>query len=115
LPRARCAPPDNKPTPAELARCRPHLEAEWAAAPTVSVVVCLGRIAYDICWRILDARGLETAEAAAAFVHGQVVSIPGGPRCIAAYHPSRQNTQHGPADADRMLLVFATARSLIEG
>ena len=41
----RCAPPDNKPTPDEIARCRPHLTAEIAALPRVRVVVALGRMA----------------------------------------------------------------------
>ena len=46
---ARCAPPDNKPTPQELEQCRPFLEAEWKTLPDIRVVVCLGRIAFDIC------------------------------------------------------------------
>ena len=29
----RCAPPDNKPSPEEIARCLPHLDAEIAALP----------------------------------------------------------------------------------
>ena len=43
----RCAPPDNKPTPEEIARCLPHLDAELAALPRVRVVVALGKIAFD--------------------------------------------------------------------
>ena len=35
----RCAPPDNKPTPEEIANCRPHLDAELAALPRVRIVV----------------------------------------------------------------------------
>ena len=112
---ARCAPPDNKPTPAELARCRPHLEAEWALLSRVSVVVCLGRIAYDICCQILGARGLRLPKPRPVFVHGQVVSIPGGLSMIAAYHPSRQNTNTGRLTPQMLGSVFATARSLIDG
>ncbi len=51
----RCAPPDNLPTPAEIAACQPHLIAELGALPNVRVYVALGRIAYDACWRILAA------------------------------------------------------------
>ena len=43
----RCAPPDNKPTPDEIARCRRHLTAEIAALPRVRVVVALGKIGHD--------------------------------------------------------------------
>jgi uracil-DNA glycosylase len=42
----RCAPPDNKPTPDEIATCQPHLEREWAALPRIQVVVALGRLAF---------------------------------------------------------------------
>src|SRR5438874_8680472 len=44
----RCAPPDNKPTPEEIANCLPHLDAETAALPHVRVVVGLGRIGFDV-------------------------------------------------------------------
>ena len=109
----RCAPPDNKPIPDELARCRPHLEAEWALLPQVSVVVCLGRVAYDVCWQILDARGLHMPRPRPPFAHGQAVSIPGGPALIAAYHPSRQNTNTGRLTPAMLVSVFRTATSLI--
>jgi len=86
-----------------------------AALTAVSVVVCLGRIAYDICWQILEARGMRLPRPRPAFAHGQVVSIPGGPSMIAAYHPSRQNTNTGRLTPQMLGSVFATARSLIDG
>src|SRR5829696_7219016 len=43
----RCAPPDNKPLPSEVAACAGHLEAEVAALPRLQVVVALGKIAWD--------------------------------------------------------------------
>ena len=43
----RCAPPDNKPTPDEIAVCHAHLVAEVAALPRVAVIIALGRIAFD--------------------------------------------------------------------
>ena len=96
---ARCAPPDNKPTPGELARCRPHLEAEWARLSRVSVVVCLGRIAYDICWQILDARGLRLPKPRPAFVHGQARIDSGRPIADRRVSPEPPEHEHGPADA----------------
>jgi uracil-DNA glycosylase len=110
---ARCAPPDNKPTPEELAQCRPHLEAEWARLPRVSVVVCLGRIAYEVCWQILDARGVPLPKPRPGFSHGQVVSLPNGLSIVAAYHPSRQNTNTGRLTPEMLATVFKSATSLI--
>ena len=49
----RCAPPANKPTPAEVQACHPHLRAELGALPNVRVLVALGRIAYDAVWRLI--------------------------------------------------------------
>src|ERR1700683_2285801 len=44
---AHCAPPDNKPAPAELANCRPYLERELDLLKNLRVVVTLGRLAFD--------------------------------------------------------------------
>src|SRR5262245_31037404 len=54
---ARCAPPDNKPTRAELARCAPFLERELAALHGVRVVVALGQIAFDAVLKLLTKAG----------------------------------------------------------
>ena len=55
----RCAPPDNKPTPEEIARCLPHLDAEVAALPRIRIVVALGKIAFDAYLRLLRERGTD--------------------------------------------------------
>ena len=111
---ARCAPPGNRPTPAELGRCRGHLEEEWAALPEVRVVMCLGRIAFDACWRILRARGVGLPTGRPAFAHGAVFRPDGGPAVVAAYHPSRQNTNTGRLTAAMLRQAFGTARRLAE-
>src|SRR5882672_5405349 len=54
---ARCAPPDNKPTPEEIRNCRPYLERELDLLRNVKVVVALGKIAFDNYLEVLKARG----------------------------------------------------------
>jgi uracil-DNA glycosylase len=104
----RCAPPDNKPTPAEVIACRVHLDAEWDALPAIRVVVTLGRIAFDACFARLARRG-KTVRPRPSFGHGTEYRVPGGPIVIAAYHPSRQNTNTGRLTAPMMRDVFALA------
>ena len=95
----RCAPPANKPTPEEVARCLPHLEAELAHLPRLDTVVALGKIAWD-AWLQLAARHLTLPRPRPAFAHGAVVRLVNPalhipPRLIGCYHPSRQNTNTG--------------------
>ncbi len=87
----RCAPPDNKPTPLEIAACHPHLIAETAALRRMKVIVALGRIAFHAAWRLLHDRGI-VVRPRPVFGHGLVYQPAGGPVVIASYHPSRQNT-----------------------
>ena len=66
----RCAPPDNKPAPEEIARCLDHLEAEVACLPRVRVVVALGKIAFDAWLQLLKRRGVDRAAPAAVRARG---------------------------------------------
>ncbi len=83
----RCAPPDNKPTPEEITTCHTHLVAETAALPRVSVIVALGRIAFESAWRLLGDRGIEVRPRP-AFGHGAASlhtgAIPSSARIIRA-------------------------------
>jgi uracil-DNA glycosylase family 4 len=112
----RCAPPDNKPTPAEVAACAPHLDAEIEALPRARVYVALGRIAYDACWRLIGLRHRDRLlalgrwpRARPPFEHGGVTRLPGVPTLVAAYHPSRQNTHTGRLTPAMLRAAFRRA------
>ena len=105
----RCAPPDNKPTPAEIAACHPHLLAEVAALPNLQMIVCLGRIGFDAAWRLLDTKGIRIRPRP-VFGHGLAYEPPEGPIVIASYHPSRQNTNTGKLTSSMLKDVFDLAR-----
>jgi uracil-DNA glycosylase family 4 len=122
---ARCAPPDNKPLPSELAACFPWLREEAAALPRVRVVVALGRIAFAASLRLLRERGLSPS-VRPAFAHGAVCEFvaaddrpqpqglsPAPPVLIASYHPSQQNTNTGRLTPAMFDAVFREARRLV--
>lgn len=109
---ARCAPPDNRPTPAELDTCGTWLAAELALLARVRVVVMLGRIAHE---RWLRAAGRWGPVAARPrFAHGAAHDFADGVRLLASYHPSRQNTQTGRLTRAMWHDVFRAARARID-
>jgi uracil-DNA glycosylase family 4 len=103
----RCAPPDNKPLPQEIAACHPHLVAEAAALTNLRAIVCLGKIAFDAAWRLLASRGV-IVRPKPAFAHGALYRTT-GPTIIASYHPSRQNTNTGKLTHAMLASVFRAA------
>jgi uracil-DNA glycosylase len=108
----RCAPPDNKPTPAELARCLPWLSAEIDELRRLRVIVALGRIAFDATLRVLPGRPRGERP---AFGHALVHRLPPPlPALIASYHPSRQNTNTGKLTEPMFDEVFAAAKALLQ-
>jgi uracil-DNA glycosylase family 4 len=110
----RCAPPDNKPTPEEIAACHPHLVAEVSALTGIRVIVGLGRIGFEAAWRLLGERGI-VVRPKALFGHGLTYEPPGGPIVIASYHPSRQNTNTRKLTPAMLDSVFRTAARLANG
>ncbi len=94
----RCAPPDNKPLPAEIAACRPFLEREIALLPDLRVVVALGRVAFDAALR--QFAPVEDATSRPIFGHAALYPLADGRWLVASYHPSRQNTQTGRLTAE---------------
>ena len=106
----RCAPPDNKPTPEEIANCLPHLDAETGALPRVRVIVALGKIGFDAYLQMVKARGV-IVRPRPQFAHGSVALLPNGQTLIGCYHPSRQNTNTGKLTAAMMSDVFGLART----
>jgi uracil-DNA glycosylase family 4 len=110
----RCAPPQNKPTPDEIARCRRHLAAELGALPRVQVVVALGKIGHDAYLaHLAETHGLRPRPRP-AFGHGSEARLgDGSPVLLGCYHPSRQNTNTGKLTPPMMRAVFARARALL--
>jgi uracil-DNA glycosylase family 4 len=91
----RCAPPDNKPLPAEIQNCSTYLEQELDLLQP-RAVLALGAIAFDTYLRLLVRRDQLPSRAGYRFAHGADFKLPGGrPHLFAAYHPSQQNTQTG--------------------
>ncbi len=111
---ARCAPPDNRPTTAELARCRPFLSDELRLLRRAGVVLALGRIGHEAWLRASGWWDRLAARERPRFAHGAETRIPGGPVLLASFHPSRQNTQTGRLTRTMWLAVFARARALVE-
>jgi uracil-DNA glycosylase family 4 len=111
----RCAPPDNKPMPDEIARCRRHLAAEIAALPRLRVVVALGKIGHDAYLAHVAAAHGVRPRPRPAFAHGSEADLGRGlPVLIGSYHPSRQNTNTRKLTPPMLRSVFMRARTLID-
>ena len=111
---ARCAPPDNKPLPQELANCAPYLDREMAGLKRLKVVVALGKIAFDAYLHHLKRQGLLSTKAPYIFGHGAKYDLPGGRILLASYHPSNQNTQTGKLTRPMFVSIFKEALRLAD-
>ena len=106
----RCAPPGNRPTPAERDTCLPWLAAELThLLPTVRVVVVLGAFGWSTLLRALPVAGQLVPKPAPRFAHGTEVPLPGGPVLLGCYHVSQQNTFTGRLTEAMLDAVFARA------
>jgi uracil-DNA glycosylase len=104
----RCAPPDNRPAPDEIARCARFIDAELACLPRHRVALALGAIAWRACLAHFERRGARVPRPRPPFAHGAVVRLAGMPVLVGSYHVSKQNTQTGrltPAMFDEVLRV----------
>jgi len=104
----KCAPPANRPTPAERDACAPYLRRELAALGP-RVVLCLGAFGYAAATRLYDLRPRPR------FGHGVEVVVAGGPTLLCSFHPSQQNTFTGrltPAMLDAVLQRAVTVAAV---
>ena len=110
----RCAPPDNKPTPSEIAACEPYLLRELRLLSGVRVVVGLGRIGWQAYLNARRALGAPLLRPVPKFGHGALARFDDGITLIASYHPSQQNTFTGKLTRPMLRGVFQTARRILE-
>jgi uracil-DNA glycosylase len=112
----RCAPPDNKPEPAERDACAPWLAAELRlVSADLRVIVCLGGYAWQATWPVLGRCGFQLPRPRPAFGHGTEVrlrspAVAGGVLLIGCYHPSQQNTFTGRVTPAMLDAIFTRAR-----
>jgi uracil-DNA glycosylase family 4 len=111
---ARCAPPDNKPLPEELANCAPFLEAEIDHLRNLRVIVALGKIAFDAYLNFCKRRGQIASKKSYDFHHGAKFDMPDGKVLLASYHPSNQNTQTGKLTRTMYLQIFKEAARIAD-
>jgi uracil-DNA glycosylase family 4 len=107
----RCAPPANKPSPAERDTCSAWLDAELRLVRPASVLVALGAFAWVSGLRALSAEGEQIPRPAPRFAHGAEVSL--SRRClVGCFHPSQQNTFTGRLTESMLDDVLARAKTL---
>jgi len=111
----RCAPPQNKPLPQEIANCAIFLDREIALLENVRVVVALGRIGFDAYLNHLKRLGMLRSKKEFVFGHGAQYQMPDGRILLASYHPSNQNTQTGKLTREMFTEIFRRAARLAAG
>jgi uracil-DNA glycosylase len=107
----RCAPPENRPTPAERDTCLPYAARELALLSNSRVIVCLGGFAWDAALRILAVSGHMIPRPRPRFGHGAEAAL-GAMTLLGCYHPSQQNTFTGRLKPGMMEDVLLRAAEL---
>jgi len=102
----RCAPPANKPTPAERDTCRAWLDEELALVAEARVFLVLGQFGYEVMAGVLGVRPRPR------FGHGVEVPVGDGRVILCSYHVSQQNTFTGRLTPEMMDAILARAREL---
>jgi uracil-DNA glycosylase len=108
----RCAPPENKPLPQELASCAAYLERELKGLSNTRVLVALGKIGFEAYLNYLKRSGALKNKVGYSFRHGACYKMPDGRTLLASYHPSNQNTQTGKLTRQMFVEIFREASRL---
>jgi uracil-DNA glycosylase len=111
---ARCAPPDNKPQPLELANCTSFLDRELDGLTNKKVIVALGRVGFDAYLNYLKRRGVLKNKQPYIFRHGASYQMPNGTILLISYHPSNQNTNTGKLTRQMFVDIFQEAARLAD-
>ena len=100
----RCAPPQNKPTKEEMEICSDYLHQEYQILKNITVILCLGKIAYDATCKLVKVKPEK-------FGHNKLFEYD-SVKVLTSYHPSKQNTQTGRLTWKMWSAVFQKAKKL---
>lgn len=109
----RCAPPANRPTPAERDNCLPYLARELSLLENARVLLALGAFGWDGALRAAASLGTALPRPRPRFGHGAEVDL-GRWTLLGSYHPSQQNTFTGRLTEAMLDQVLQQARDLTE-
>jgi uracil-DNA glycosylase family 4 len=104
----RCVPPENKPTPAEIATCRRYLAARIGLMPNLEAIVALGRVAHDSTLSALECR-----KSSFPFAHAARHTLPSKVVLFDSFHCSRYNTNTRRLTPEMFKAVFAAVRHVV--
>jgi uracil-DNA glycosylase len=107
----RCAPPANKPLPAERDNCLPYLSRELSLLERCRTIVALGSFAWDGALRALRSLGHAAPSPKPRFGHAEEATV-GDWALLGCYHPSQQNTFTGRLTEPMLDAVLSRAREL---
>ncbi len=110
----RCAPPGNRPTPAELDRCRPYLTTELGLLGRLRMVVTLGGMAHQTYLKAAGWWDRLPPSERPPFGHGRQTPLADGTLLLSSYHPSRQNTNTGRLTRPMWHAIFREARRQLD-
>jgi uracil-DNA glycosylase family 4 len=113
----RCAPPANRPTPAEREECLPWSVRELRLLEDVRVILCLGAFAWDAALRLMTAIAdspKSLPRPRPKFGHGSESLQGERYTLVGCYHPSQQNTFTGKLTEPMIDAVLLRARELAE-
>ena len=106
----KCVPPGDKPKSNELIRCSNYFIQELDYLKNLTVIVALGKVAFDNCLKIYKKRFKINKKF--EFKHGKKYLLPDNKTLIASYHPSHRNVNTKVMTATMINKLFKKAKKI---
>ena len=106
----KCVPPGDKPLLSELNNCSLFFNQEINNLKNLSVIVALGKIAFDTC--IYFYKKNYNLNEKIIFGHGKIYSLPNNIKLVGCYHPSPRNVNTGRINERMMTNLFKKIKKL---
>ena len=106
----KCVPPGDKPEKNELIKCSNYFIKELDYLKNLSVIVALGKVAFDNCLKIYKKRFKIFKKF--EFKHGRKYLLPDNKILIASYHPSPRNVNTKVVTSKMINQLFRKAKKI---
>ena len=108
----KCVPPGDKPTSKELKTCFYYFKNEITLLSNTTVVIALGKIAYDACLNFYQ-EFYSIKKKEYVFSHGSINTLPDKKLLVGSYHPSPRNVNTGRLDLKKMVNLLEKVKKII--